>query len=51
METIGFVFGLSGLAFALMAWEKIGRLNKEFEELKKNLSDSGVLKQQTKSGE
>ena len=48
METIGFVFGLSGLSFALIAWERIAKLRKEFEDLKKNIEDSGVLKDQTK---
>ena len=47
METIGFVFGLSGLSFALIAWERIAKLRKEFENFKKNIEDSGVLKDQT----
>ena len=51
MEKIGFVFGLSGLSFALIAWEKIAKLRKEFEDLKKNIEDSGVLKDRTKPGD
>lgn len=48
METIGFVFGLSGLSFALIAWERIAKLRKEFEDMKMKIEDSGVLKDQTK---
>ena len=48
METIGFVFGLSGLSFALIAWERIAKLRKEFEDMKKKIEDSGVLKDLTK---
>ena len=47
METIGFVFGLSGLSFALIAWERIAKLRKEFEDMKKNLEASDVLKEET----
>ncbi len=47
MEVVGFVFGLSGLSFALIAWERIAKLKKEFEELKSNLEASGILKNQT----
>ena len=49
METLGilgFIFGMSGLSFAIIAWGLIGRLRKEFEDLKKNLEDTGVLKEQ-----
>ncbi len=48
METVGFIFGMSGLAFALIAWERIVSLKKEFEELKKNLKDSDILITPTK---
>lgn len=41
---IGFVFGLSGLSFAMIVQEKMTKLNKEFEILKKDLEDSGVIK-------
>ena len=47
METIGFVFGMSGMSFAIIAWTQIASLTKEFDDLKKNLRDSGVLKDQT----
>ncbi len=46
---VGFVFGLMGLSFAIIAWGQVGKLRKEFEALKKNLEDSGVLKDQTES--
>ena len=48
METVGFIFGLSGLSFAIIAWGQISSLRKEFEDLKRNLEDSGVLKEQPK---
>ena len=49
METIGFVFGMIGMSFGIIAWGLVGSLRKEFEDLKKNLEDSGVLKDQTES--
>ncbi len=49
METMGFVFGMTGMSFAIIAWGLIGNLRKDFEDLKKNLQDSGVLKDQTES--
>ena len=48
METLGFIFGMSGLSFAIIAWGLIANLKKEFEELKKNLEDSGALSGQIK---
>ena len=50
METMGYIFGLAGLSFALMAWEKIAALRKEFESLKQQLEQSGVLKKEKGSG-
>ncbi len=44
METVGFVFGLAGLAFAFIA---IGRLNK----LEDKLKELEVLDKDFKSGE
>ena len=41
------VFGIIGMTFAIIAWGLIANLRKEFEELKKNLKDSGVLQEQT----
>ena len=41
------VFGLIGMAIAMSALGLIAKLRKEFEELKKNLKDSGVLQEQT----
>ena len=43
MEAIGII----GMTFAIIAWGLIANLRKEFEELKKNLKDSGVLQEQT----
>ncbi len=48
METMGFIFGLSGMSFAMIAWGLTASLRKEFEELKKNLEDSGVLAKHAK---
>jgi hypothetical protein len=45
MGIIGFIFGLSGLSFALMSREQLTALKKEFDELKKNLEDSELLKE------
>lgn len=49
MESVGFVFGISGMTFGIIAWGLIATLRKEFEDLKKSLEDSGVLKEQAKS--
>ena len=46
---IGFSTGAIGMSFGIIAWGLIGNLRKEFEDLKKNLEDSGVLEDQTKS--
>ncbi len=46
METMGFIFGMSGMSFAIIAWSLTASLRKELEELKKNLEDSGVLTKQ-----
>ena len=46
METLGFIFGMSGMSFAIIAWSQIAGFKKEFEDLKQNLRDSGVLKDQ-----
>ena len=37
-------FGIVGMTFGIIAWGLIAKLRKEFEDLKKNLEDSGVLK-------
>lgn len=47
METMGFIFGMFGMSFGIIAVGKIASLKKEFEDLKKNLEDSGVLKEET----
>ncbi len=49
MESIGFVFGMLGMSLAIIGWGLVGSLRNEFEDLKKNLEDSGVLKDQTES--
>ncbi len=49
MEALGMSCGVIGMSFGIIAWGLIGNLRKEFEDLKKNLEDSGVLKDQTKS--
>ena len=42
-------FGVLGFTFALVALGLVVNLRNEFAALKKNLKDSGVLKDQTKS--
>ena len=56
METIGFVFGIigmslgtTGMTFGIVSSGHIASLRKEFEDLKKNVEDSGVLKEQAES--
>ena len=49
METVGFVLGITGFSLAIVAMGLVVNLRNEFEALKKNLEDSGVLKDQTKS--
>ena len=44
------VFGIIGTSFGIINWILIAKLRKEFEDLKKNLEDSGVLKEQADSG-
>ena len=44
MESAGFVFGIMGMMFAIIAWSHIGALDKKFEAFKKRIEDSGVLK-------
>ncbi len=39
------------MMFGIIAWGLIAKLRKEFEDLKKNLEESGVLKVQTESEE
>ncbi len=43
-------FGIMGMTFGLVSWGLIASLRKEFEELKKNLEDSGVLDKSTEPG-
>jgi|LULL01.1.fsa_nt_gb hypothetical protein len=38
-----------GMSFAIIAWGLVGSLKIEFEDLKKNLEYSGVLKDQTET--
>ena len=44
MENMGFVFGMSGVTFAIIAWGQIAALRKEFEELKQKVEIMGVTK-------
>jgi hypothetical protein len=43
MENMGYIFGISGLSFAIIAWGQIAALRKEFEELKQKLEAKGVI--------
>ncbi len=42
---MGFIFGSMGITFVATAMSKIASLRKEFDDLKKKLKDSGVLKE------
>ncbi len=42
-------FGIIGMTFGIIAWGLVAKLRKEFEDLKKNLENSGVLKKQAES--
>lgn len=44
MESLGYIFGMAGLSFALMAWERLAKLRKEFDSLKEELSKTGLIK-------
>jgi hypothetical protein len=44
MEAIGFIFGLAGLAYAIMATNRLNKLEEKLKEL-------GVLDKDFKSGE
>ena len=41
---VGMTFGIIGMSFGIMSWELVGKLRKEFDDLKKNLEDFGALK-------
>lgn len=43
MEVLGFIFGVSAMSFAIIAWAQIADLRKELEDLRKKLKDSGAL--------
>lgn len=45
MEALGYIFGMAGLSFAIMAWGQVSSLKKEFDELKKTLEEQGVLQE------
>ena len=42
-------FGIIGMTFGMIAWGLVANLRKEFEALKKNLEESGVLQDQTEA--
>ena len=46
---LGMTCGMTGMAFAIIAWGLVDNLRKEFESLKKSLENSGVLKGLTES--
>ena len=50
MENSGMTFGIIGMTFAIIAWGLIANLKKELNDLKKRLEESGILKDQTESG-
>jgi len=51
MESMGFIFGMAGISFAMIAWGQIAALKKEFEDLKKKLEGAGILGDQADSDE
>ncbi len=50
MDVLGFVFGMSAMSFAIMAWTNVVSLKKELEDLKKQLQDAGLLKEPGEPG-
>ena len=46
METLGFVFGMSAMSFAIIGWSRIAGVQNELKDLKKRLDDAGVLTDQ-----
>ena len=49
METLGFVFGMTGMSFGIISLGLVVNLRSEFEDLKKSLQDNGAVKDQTES--
>jgi len=47
---LGFVLGSTGMTFGIISWSYVASLSKDFEELKKSLEDTGVLKERVDSG-
>lgn len=43
MET----FGIIGMTFGMIAWGLVAKLQKEVDDLKKNLKESGVLESES----
>ncbi len=43
MEVMGFIFGMAGVSFAMMAWGQIAVLRKEFDQLNEKLKNAGVI--------
>ncbi len=43
MEAFGYLFGMIGMFFAIIAWGQIGSLRNEFNRLKNELKSSGTL--------
>ena len=39
METIGYIFGLGGMAFGLMAYQAVEKMKIDIEEIQKKLDD------------
>ena len=42
MESMGFIFGMAGVSFAIIAWGQIAMLRKEFETIKTQLAETNV---------
>ena len=45
--TVGMTFGITGLSFGIIAWSQVACLKNELDELKSDLSTSGLIERQT----
>ena len=43
MDSIGYIFGMTGMFFAIIAWGQIGQLRNDVHCLKEKLTASGAL--------
>ena len=48
---LGFVLGSTGMTFGIIAWSHIASLSKDLQDLKKDLVDSGLLREKLDSAD